>query len=417
MKCWLTLLVCCLLRSPVLLAQPTQPARTKAEFEAYFIAMQEQVQPLVAAKQYSQVLALYADWHKAYDALEQPVKQEFKSNLPNLYYNEACYYALAQDRPHALASFQRAISSGYRNYAHAKTDTDLDFIRNDKGFQSQMAAIREKGDYLYILQQTKGYTAQSKQPLPAFTYQTADEPHLVALRKTYKLDSVAGAGNEVSRMINLLHWVHELVPHDGNHNNPPARNAQDFIRVCQRDKRGLNCRGLATVLNEVYLAMGYKARFVGCLPKDTTDSDSHVINIVYSTTQNKWLWMDPTHDAYVMNEQGNLLSVEEVRERLINGKPLLLNPAANWNHRESTTKEHYLYQYMAKNLYQLESPVSSQYDLETRREGKRIDYIRLLPAANNEKPVRITQVGTTTLTSHATTAPAAFWQKPLGDEE
>ena len=31
----------------------------------------------------------------------------------------------------------------------------------------------------------------------------------------------------------------------------------------------------------------------------------------------KWLWIDPTFDAYVMNEKGELLSIEEVRERLI----------------------------------------------------------------------------------------------------
>ncbi|WP_162303706.1 transglutaminase-like domain-containing protein [Hymenobacter sediminis] len=245
-------------------------------------------------------------------------------------------------------------------------------------------------------------------------YQSADDPHLIALRNTYKLDSIAGAGTDVSRIINLMHWVHNRVPHNGNINNPASRNAQDLLAVCAREKRGLNCRGLATVLNEVYLSMGYKARFIGCLPKDTADFDSHVINAVYSPTQNKWLWMDPTHDAYVMDEQGSLLSIEEVRQRLLMNKPLLLNPTANWNYKQSTTKEDYLYSYMAKNLYYLETPISSQYDLETRRAGKTIQYIRLLPLAVNaqKQPVRTKKSTTTTLTTYPTNSAATFWQKP-----
>ncbi|UOQ76143.1 transglutaminase-like domain-containing protein [Hymenobacter sp. 5516J-16] len=374
--------------------------------------MHAKIKPLTAAKQYQQALVLYGQWHQAYDALPQPTKQEFRGLKANLYYNEACYNSLAKDRATAVAKFQGAVAAGYQNYAHASSDTDLDFIRADERFQRALLAVREKGDYRYILQQTQGYATQGGPALPAFRYQSAGEAHLAQLRKTYKLDSIAGAGTDVSQMINLMHWVHELVPHDGNHENPRLRNAQDFITVCQREKRGLNCRGLATVLNEAYLAMGFKARFIGCLPKDTADVDSHVINSVYSVSQQKWLYMDPTHDAYVMNEQGNLLSIEEVRERLLNGKPLLLNPTANWNHKQTTTKEEYLYSYMAKNLYQLETPVSSEYNAETRADGKRIEYIRLVPLSAKPQPLRAMQVNKTTLTTYATSNAAAFWQKP-----
>lgn len=208
--------------------------------------------------------------------------------------------------------------------------------------------------------------------------------------------------------------MHNQVPHNGNLENPASRNAQDLMTVCTREKRGLNCRGLATILNEAYLSMGYKSRFIGCMPKDTADFDSHVINAVYAPSQQKWLWMDPTNDAYVMNEKGQLLSIPEVRERLLDGRPLLLNPTANWNYRQTTTKEDYLDRYMAKNLYQLESPVSSEYDLETRQAGKATEYVRLLPLSVDarQRPARRVVRGSTTLTTHATNSAAAFWQKP-----
>ncbi|MDO7847911.1 transglutaminase domain-containing protein [Hymenobacter sp. M29] len=407
----LPLLVALLLFNSVSRAQSAQ---SKEQFEAYCTTFFPKVQALSAAKEYRQILDRYAEWEQQYNALAPATKQPFRGTLANVEYNRACYYALLQDRPNALRSFQRAVASGYHDYANAKVDSDLDLMRGDKGFQQQLASIREFGDYVYVLQQAKGYAPSEARPLPAFTYQSAEDAHLVALRKTHKLDSIAGAGNEVSRFINLLHWVHEQVPHDGNRENPAVRNAQDLLRVCRAEKRGLNCRGLATILNEAYLAMGYRARFVGCLPKDSTDQDSHVINAVYSNTLQKWLWMDPTNDAYVMNEQGQLLSIEEVRARLIDGRPLLLNPTANWNHRVSKTKEDYLYRYMAKNLYKLQCPVSSQYDLETRTPGKALQYVTLLPAAvSATRPaVRNTQDGTTSFTLYNTSNAAAFWQKP-----
>lgn len=393
-----------------------QQVKTKAEFDAYSTSKSKEIRQLITAKQYRPALALYAQWHQAYNTLDEATKQNFRGLEANLYYNEACYYSLLKDRPNALANFRQAIRSGYQDYLHATSDTDLDFIRGDKAFQQQMASIRDKGDYRYILQKDKGYTTESASRLPSFRYQAADAPQLAMLRKTYKLDSIAGAGTDVSQMINLMHWVHERVPHNGTIENPKLRNAHDLLTVCQQEKRGLNCRGLATVLNEVYLAMGFQSRFVGCLPKDTADFDSHVINSVYSTSQKKWLYMDPTQDAYVMNEQGNLLSIEEVRERLINGQPLLLNPTANWNHKQSATKEEYLYRYMAKNLYQLETPVSSEYNLETRATGKTIQYVRLLtqPAAAKAPPISTDKVGTTTLISYTTSNAAAFWQPPQG---
>ena len=49
--------------------------------------------------------------------------------------------------------------------------------------------------------------------------------------------------------------------------------------------------------------------------------------------------MDPTFNAYVKDEHGNLLSIAEVRERLITDQPLYLNEDANWNNKSKQTKE------------------------------------------------------------------------------
>jgi len=273
-------------------------------------------------------------------------------------------------------------------------------------------------DTLGTLKNAGKYNFTEKRELPKFTYQRADNPNLVALRKAFNLDSIAGQGNEVSKILSLLHWIHNLVPHDGNHENPAVMNAMNMIAVCKKDNRGLNCRGLATVLNECYLSMGIKSRFVTCLPKDSLgiDNDCHVINMVYSTELKKWLWIDPTFDAYVMNEKGELLGMEEVRERIINDNPLILNPEANWNHKSSQTKEYYLYNYMAKNLYLLECPLSSEYDTETRQAGKSISYMQLRPLDYFKKSIEMSSStnnqNKTTFVNYKTNNPNIFWQAP-----
>jgi hypothetical protein len=217
-------------------------------------------------------------------------------------------------------------------------------------------------------------------------------------------------------MINLMHWIHNLVPHDGTHGNPDVKNAMNMIAECKRDKKGLNCRGLATVLNECYLSLGFKSRFVTCLPKDSVFNDCHVINMVWSEDLRKWLWMDPTNDAYVMNEKGELLSIPEVRDRLITGKPLILNPDANWNHKSTAVKEEYLYNYMAKNLYRFECAVRSEYDTETALKGKKLEYVELLPLEGyNQLPQKTEQTGKESgihFTNYKTNNPRLFWTTP-----
>ena len=63
----------------------------------------------------------------------------------------------------------------------------------------------------------------------------------------------------------------------------------------------------------------------------------------------------PTNNAWVMDENGIMLSVQEVRERLRDGRPVTLNEEANWNNQQKITKEYYLDSYMAKNLYSIKA--------------------------------------------------------------
>ena len=289
----------------------------------------------------------------------------------------------------------------------------FDFIIDING-KKALTRIKYTLTYLQTLQKDAGYNYDDTRTVPSFTYLSQTDQNLKTLRTTLKLDSVAGNGTEVSRIINLMRYVHNSIRHNGSADNPEQQNALGIIEACRISKQGVNCRMMATVLNECYLAMGFKSRFITCMPKELEFNDCHVINMVYSESLKKWLWMDPTFEAYVMDKRGNLLSVEEVRDRLVYNMPLKLNKDANWNHKEECTKEYYLDNYMAKNLYRIQAPAQSLFNTETASGNSILEYIQLVPLKGlNQRPndELITKSGDKRI-FYTTNNPNIFWAKP-----
>lgn len=360
---------------------------------------------------------LFADLQKHYRQLAPEQRSNFSGFIAGGWYNLSCTYALAGQKEPALDCLDSAVRAGWTDYSHALADKDLSGLHQDPRFTRILQPLKASYDYMYIIGKAGAYNNNDNRPLPAWTYQSRLDDNLKTLRQALRLDSIAGSGADITRVLHLMHWMHDLIPHDGSKNNPAVKNALNMITVCKREHGTLNCRGLAIALNECYLALGYRSRYVTCLPKDSLgiDNDCHVIDMVYIPSLNKWIWVDPTFDAYVMDENGELLGLEEVRQRLIDHRPLILNPDANWNHKVSETKESYLYSYMAKNLYRLECAVNSCYDLETRTPGKVISYVELLPLDYfKQGPDHESYTGSDSVHTdiYHTNNASAFWKAP-----
>ena len=324
----------------------------------------------------------------------------FKQSNNLYYYDLACCYAVIGKKKQAISALERAIILGYTYYDNMLSDNDLVSLRNEKKYNELLKVVKERTP-LKRLKGSASYAKDTKNENVMFTYQSKDDYRLRAVRDYLKLDSVAGQGDELSKIINLLHFVHDNMPHDGSHRAFAEMDAIDLYNYCKASGRGVNCRQLAISLCEMYLSLGIPARYVTCLPADPNDTECHVINSVWSEQLQKWIWIDPTNDAWVMDENGNLLSIAEVRERMINDQPLVLCETANWNHREKQTKEGYLYNYMSKNLYYFECNKHNQFNPESDYRTKTAEYIYLVPVgfADNKKGV-------------VTTDSDLFWAKP-----
>ena len=249
-----------------------------------------------------------------------------------------------------------------------------------KKFQEAAAARPKKATKLEILKQSAPYK-RTGQTMPAFTYASPNDSLLTRTRDFFHLDEVAGTGDDLSRIKRLLYWLHDLVRHDGSSSWPKCHyNCVDLYQLCQKEKRGLNCRFMAEMLCEALLAENIPARYITCQSREyDTDNDCHVITIAWSRQLNKWVWVDPTFCAYVTDENGLWLHPGEVRERLQAGKKLILNEDANWNHESKQTVEGYLEEYMAKNLYILASNLHSRSEAESPDRTQKSESITLVP--------------------------------------
>ena len=304
----------------------------------------------------------------------------YKDDLvANVYYNLACCYALTTQKKLALETLEKSIRLGYKDYGNMLNDKDFENIRKDKKFKSLLEEIKQY-DRLTILQNSSAYIKDDNDSLPQFVYQDSSDYSLVNVRKFFNLDSVAGDGDEISKILNILHFAHNAIRHDGGNFALCEFDAIDLYNYHKSTGEGVNCRHLAIALNEMYLSMGIPSRYVTCMPYNSRDQDCHVINSVWSSQYQKWIWIDPTFEAYVKDENGNYLSIQEVRERLIEGRPVFLNEDANWNNENKQTKEYYLDSYMAKNLYWFDCVTNYCFNPESRYRYVENKHVFLTPS-------------------------------------
>ena len=72
-----------------------------------------------------------------------------------------------------------------------------------------MERLQKWGDYKQILKDAKPYYSGLHPEGIKFRYMSPNYPDLVQLREQFKLDSVAGAGDEISKIKNALRFIYK----------------------------------------------------------------------------------------------------------------------------------------------------------------------------------------------------------------
>jgi len=356
--------------------------------------LQEAIQDLLNAN-------MLCDTTTVYKSSSWLTKEILKNWKQYTFYDLACLYARVGDVKSSLKTLDQAFDCGFRDYYHVMNDEDLVSLRENKTFLSIIKKMKEYGP-LRALKNSSPYAHESSDNYPHFTYQSQDTYTFKMVREYFNLNNTLANMNELEKITYILKLVHDNIRHNGNSAPFCERDAIDIYNFHKATGNGVNCRYLAIVVSELCMSVGIPARFVTCKPFDPNDSECHVINAVWSNMLNKWLWIDPTNYAWVMDENNNPLSIQEVRERLIDGRPLVLNSDANWNNEQKAVKEQYLDYYMAKNLYYIECSLTNGFNVESSYRMTDTRYIRLVPSGTSVKSDNI----------YITSDAEQFWAKP-----
>lgn len=260
--------------------------------------------------------------------------------------------------------------------------------------------------YRKLLEYTSYEVSNESDHLNKFTYQLKSSKELVQLREKYKLDIIAGETDEINQLKNLTRWLNSRHPH-GNVAPPKVCNALAVLEQSDDKQVPMNCYVLATVLNEIFLSLGFQSRRVHCRSYDAYDLDSHVVTAVYLRTLGKWVFFDPSWSCFITDDIGAMLSLEEFRDRISNNLPVWVN-----GEPVETEWSQFYKGYMAKNMFWFYCPIDSEYDNGILHEGNKQKYALLLP----EKYMPLELKGNDNFQYTICRNPRDFWIPPKASD-
>jgi hypothetical protein len=178
-------------------------------------------------------------------------------------------------------------------------------------------------NYRFLLKKYSAYSDEQAIWSSSFSCKNADsDSGLLNLKETYCLDKLSQNRTDVDTCLKAMEWTFcQLASAEQEEFAGPLR-ALEILKFSRTRRVTVNCLCHATVLTEVLLALGFKARAISCLPIDLVPIDNHVVIVVFIASLNKWVMLDPSLCCYIKDEEGTMLSLREIRECLIGDKPL-----------------------------------------------------------------------------------------------
>ena len=223
------------------------------------------------------------------------------------------------------------------------------------------------------------------------------------IKAYFNIDSIVGnSATTWDKTIALAKFVASHIPHANQRVMPEKRNAIALWEYTKNVEPAFNCRLHSIMLFELLNAIDISATFITCMPKDSTDTDCHVVNQVWLPELNKWAMIDSDFDGnYATDKSGTPLSLAEIRERYISGEDIYFHNEFT----EGSNEINYYYAYMAKNTYWFSSWETPTYDQEPMMQNPNSGrYIQLVPAGF--EPFRKDSLDVATCDANQ------FWAKP-----
>jgi hypothetical protein len=137
------------------------------------------------------------------------------------------------------------------------------------------------------------------------------------LKSKYKIEKIAGNGSEFTKAKRLVaNFAHRL-NHNVFYDNHIDTNSIALLEYSlDNENHGINCLNKSKIIVECLLALGIYSRRVKMYPYSPYDIDNHVVVELFDATLNKWIMIDPSQSAYMIDDDWMPLSISEYRYKL-----------------------------------------------------------------------------------------------------
>ena len=150
-----------------------------------------------------------------------------------------------------------------------------------------------KDDDLYFLKMFKNYSSNETKGIK-LKYEL-NSPGLVKIKERWNLTSIMGTGSDIKKILRLKKWAYDLLCFKGNplcSRRYDSLDCFDIIDTAKREGYSLNCRYISLIFTQILLSVGYKARWVSCLPMELNYNECHCVTEVYVEEYRKWIVID-----------------------------------------------------------------------------------------------------------------------------
>lgn len=154
-------------------------------------------------------------------------------------------------------------------------------------------------------------------------------------------------GNKDEIVFSMLDFVCDNFSHTSNASLRNDRSMTGIIKNCEKTGAKTNCRGLSLILAELLRMNGIKARHITCKPYEEPFQDCHVV-VDCLMPSGARIMLDPTYRLYLTDDNGEYISLAQLREGIICGKTFHPNAAASYNGAEFNYDDYI--EYMTKNV-------------------------------------------------------------------
>ena len=197
-------------------------------------------------------------------------------------------------------------------------------INNTYKFSEPFAIIPQQ--YVELLIENSSY--ERKQKSVNITY---DLNNAQVLSYLHEVGIETENKHDFSTVLELLRQLCIKIHHDGvNYAHCKEHGTVAQIRHALSQNSFTNCRGVAIIFSGILRAYGFRSSYVTCFPYNKDDKECHVVCEVYIEELNKFIFIDPSNQAYFIRSD-KVLNLLELRECIQNNEDITYYQDASHN--------------------------------------------------------------------------------------